>query len=145
MTHRSEQAGWFSILQAASTMREIEESAERIRCQEVSRALGRMDLSPEEETAVEQMSRSLVDKLLRGPISEVVTYAEAASLRRTNGGRRSPVEDGDRHAKEPPGEVDDPPGTDSLPVRPPIRRTSASGKGSDAPSWALSARRACPR
>ncbi len=54
-----------------------EESAERIRRQEVSRALARMALSPEEETAVERMSRSIADKLLRGPISEIITCAES--------------------------------------------------------------------
>jgi glutamyl-tRNA reductase len=49
---------------------ELEEVAERIRRHEVSRALKRMDLSSEEEEAVERLSRSLVDGLLRGPISD---------------------------------------------------------------------------
>jgi glutamyl-tRNA reductase len=36
-----------------------------------------MDLSPEEEASVEKMSRSLVNKLLHGPISEIKALAEA--------------------------------------------------------------------
>jgi glutamyl-tRNA reductase len=36
-----------------------------------------MDLSPEEEAALERMSRSLVNKLLHGPISELKALAEA--------------------------------------------------------------------
>lgn len=104
MTHRSEQAGWSSIPQAASTIGGIEESAERIRGQEVSHVLGRMDLSPEEKTAVERMSRSLVDKLLRGPISEVITRAESGTSPQD---QRGPEEPGDRRANESPGEVDD--------------------------------------
>ncbi len=50
-------------------------SAEVIRRYEVYRALKRMDLSCEEEVAVEQLSRSLVDGLLRGPISEAMRCA----------------------------------------------------------------------
>ena len=90
MTHRSEQAGWSSIPQAASAIGGIEESAERIRRQEVSRVLGRMALSPEEETAVERMSRSLVDKLLHGPISEVRTCAESGTPAQDQRGPEEP-------------------------------------------------------
>lgn len=82
--------GQSSIPQAASTIGGIEESAERIRRQEVSRVLGRIDLSPEEETAVERMSRSLVYKLLRGPISEVITCAEGGTSLRDQGRPEEP-------------------------------------------------------
>ena len=50
-------------------------AAEEIRHQEVSRMLGRMDFSPKEEKALERMSRSLVDELLRGPISDAMRRA----------------------------------------------------------------------
>ncbi len=90
MRHRSEQVGWSSIPQAASTIGGIEESAERIRRQEVSHTLARMALSPEEETAVERMSRSLVDKLLRGPISEVTTCAESGTSPQDQRGPEEP-------------------------------------------------------
>lgn len=44
--------------------------AERMRLREVSRALKGTDLSPEAEEAVERLSRCLVDRILRGPVSE---------------------------------------------------------------------------
>jgi glutamyl-tRNA reductase len=52
------------------------DSVERIRRHEVSRALRMVDLSPEVEKAVELMSRSLVGRLLHGPISRVMARAE---------------------------------------------------------------------
>jgi glutamyl-tRNA reductase len=57
-------------------MRAGQDAAEQIRRREVSRALGKVDLSPEEEEAVERMSRSLVGRLLHGPISRVMARAE---------------------------------------------------------------------
>lgn len=48
------------------------DSYEQIRCYDVSRFLRKMDLSPEEEQGIEQLSYSLVAKLLLGPISEVM-------------------------------------------------------------------------
>jgi glutamyl-tRNA reductase len=57
-------------------MRAGQGSAEQIRRREVSRALRRVDLTPEEEEAVERMSRSLVGRLLHGPISRVMARAE---------------------------------------------------------------------
>jgi glutamyl-tRNA reductase len=53
-----------------------QDSAEQIRRHEVSRALRKIDLSPEEEEVIERLSRSLVDKLLHGPISTVIARAE---------------------------------------------------------------------
>jgi glutamyl-tRNA reductase len=50
-------------------------SAELIRRHEVYRAVKRLDLSREEEEAVERMSCSLVDKLIRGPISDAMRRA----------------------------------------------------------------------
>ena len=82
--------GQSSIPQAASTVGGIEESAERIRRQEVSRALARMALSLEEETAVEWMSLSLVHKLLRGPISEAITCAESGASTQDQRGPEEP-------------------------------------------------------
>ncbi len=75
--------------QAASTIGGIEESAERTRRQEVSRALASMALPLEEETAIERMSRSLVVKLLSGPISEVITCAEGGTSPHDQRGRRA--------------------------------------------------------
>ena len=50
--------------------------AEQVRRREVSRILRKMDLSPEEEEAIERLSYALVAKLLLGPISEVMARAE---------------------------------------------------------------------
>jgi hypothetical protein len=56
------------------------DSVERIRRHEVSRALKKVNLSPGEEEVIERLSRSLVGKLLDGPISEVMARAEAEIL-----------------------------------------------------------------
>ena len=69
--------GWVSTLHVVPLIRELRDGAEQIRRHELSRALGKMNLSPEEEEAVERLSRSLVNKLLHGPISEIKARAEA--------------------------------------------------------------------
>jgi glutamyl-tRNA reductase len=71
--------GWLSTLHVVPLIRELRDGAERIRRHELSRVLGRMDLLPEEEAAVERMSRALVNKLLHGPIQEIKALAEAGS------------------------------------------------------------------
>jgi len=66
------------------------EPAERIRCREVSRLLSGTNLSPDKERVVERLSRSLVSKLLCGPIAEAMARTdigknlgpEAAALER---------------------------------------------------------------
>ena len=58
-------------------MKPSQDSVERIRCHEISRALKKVNLSPEEASATDLLSRSLVGKLLDGPISEVMARAEA--------------------------------------------------------------------
>lgn len=71
--------GWLSTLHVVPLIRELRDGAERIRRHELSRALGRMDLSSEEAAAVERMSHALVNKLLHGPIQELKSLAEAGS------------------------------------------------------------------
>ncbi len=56
------------------------DSVERIRRHEVSRALKKVNVSSEEEEVIVLFSRSLVGKLLDGPISEVMERAEAEIL-----------------------------------------------------------------
>ena len=65
-----------------------QDSAEQIRLREVSRILEKMDLSPEEEEAIERLSHSLVAKLLLGPISEVMMRAEIRASHRGRGADR---------------------------------------------------------
>ncbi|MCA1719479.1 MAG: hypothetical protein LC781_22540 [Actinobacteria bacterium] len=54
-----------------------ETHAKAVRRREVSRALAGMTLSPEKEEAIERLSRSLVGRLLRGPVSKVGARAES--------------------------------------------------------------------
>ena len=71
--------GWLSTLHAVPLIRELRDEADRIRRHELSRVLQGMDLSPEEQEAVERMSHALVNKLLHGPIQEIKARAEAGS------------------------------------------------------------------
>ena len=68
---------WLSSLHVVPLIKELRDGAERIRRHELSRALKKMDLSPEEEAAVERMSYSLMNKLLHGPIAELKALAES--------------------------------------------------------------------
>ena len=68
---------WLSSLHVVPLIKELRDGAEQIRRHELSRALRKMDLSPEEEASVERMSHSLMNKLLHGPISELKALAEA--------------------------------------------------------------------
>jgi hypothetical protein len=47
-------------------------SVESIRAREVRRLLGKLSLSPEQEEAIENLSLSLVEELVRGPIAKIV-------------------------------------------------------------------------
>ena len=60
----------------SSANQSFDSSAEVIRRREVSRVLAAQDLSCEEAEAVESMSRSLVDGLLRGPVSDALGRAQ---------------------------------------------------------------------
>ena len=69
--------GWMSTLNVVPLIRELRDEAEKVREHEISKALKKTDLSPEQAEAVEKMSRSLVNKLLHGPISEIKSRAES--------------------------------------------------------------------
>ena len=71
--------GWLSTLHVAPLIKEVRDEAERVRRHELARALNRLDLSPEDAEAVERMSRTLVNKLLHGPIQELKALAESGS------------------------------------------------------------------
>jgi hypothetical protein len=62
------------------------DSVERIRRHEVSRALQKVNVSSEEAGIIDLLSRSLVGKLLDGPISEVLARAEAELPLRSRSG-----------------------------------------------------------
>ena len=71
--------GWLSTLHVVPLIQELRDGAEQIRRHELARALERLELSPEEAASVERMSYSLVNKLLHGPIQEIMDRAEAGS------------------------------------------------------------------
>ncbi len=71
-----EYMNWLSTLHVVPLIRELRDRAESIRRHELSRALDRLDLSPEEAEAIERMSYALVNKLLHGPIQELKALAE---------------------------------------------------------------------
>ena len=55
-------------------------SAERVRARETERVLRKLDLSREQAEAVECLSRSLVDELVRGPIAKVTAIMERTGV-----------------------------------------------------------------
>jgi glutamyl-tRNA reductase len=71
--------GWLSTLHVVPLIKELRDEAERIRRHELARALKGLDLSPDDEEAVERMSHVLVNKLLHGPIQEIKALAESGS------------------------------------------------------------------
>jgi glutamyl-tRNA reductase len=74
-----EYMSWLSTLHVVPLIQELRDGAEQIRRHEISRALKKMDLSPEEREGIERLSHSLVNKLLHGPIAELKALAEAGS------------------------------------------------------------------
>lgn len=69
--------GWMSSLDVVPLIKELRDEAEKVREHEISKALKKTELSPEQAEAVEKMSRSLVNKLLHGPISEIKSRADS--------------------------------------------------------------------
>jgi glutamyl-tRNA reductase len=68
--------GWMSALRAVPTIRHLRERTEAIRAAEVERALRRLELSEGQAEAVDQLTRSLVNKLLHAPVSRLRSHAE---------------------------------------------------------------------
>ena len=60
-------------------------ASEQIRRREVSRLLRRTDLSPNEEEIVDSLSRSLVDGLFFGPISEATAHVGSCTATHLKG------------------------------------------------------------
>jgi glutamyl-tRNAGlu reductase-like protein len=71
-------------------MRPGRDTVERLRRHEVSRAIKKVNFSPEEEEVIDRFSRSLVGRLLHGPISEVMERAEAELSFRGRPGQEAP-------------------------------------------------------
>ena len=67
-------------------------SVEAIRTHEVRRLLNKLSLSPEQSEAIENLSHSLVEELVHGPIAETIALvqepSEMAAIGETLHGRR---------------------------------------------------------
>jgi glutamyl-tRNA reductase len=59
-------------------------SVEAIRAHEVRRLLDKLCLSPEQSEAIENLSHSLVEELVHGPIAETVALVQDSSRSRVS-------------------------------------------------------------
>jgi glutamyl-tRNA reductase len=71
LEEREQFDGWLVALQAVPTIRDLNRRAESIRHAEVERFAGRMRLDPDQQDTVEQLTRSIVNKIMHGPISRL--------------------------------------------------------------------------
>jgi len=53
---------------------------ESIRAHEVRRLLSKLSLSPKQEEAIENLSRSLVEELVHGPIAKMIAFVQEAEI-----------------------------------------------------------------
>ena len=63
--------GWLVALQAVPTIRDLRRRAESIRQSELERFAGRLRLDPSQQETLEQLTRSIVNKLMHAPISRL--------------------------------------------------------------------------
>jgi glutamyl-tRNA reductase len=68
--------GWLAALRAVPTIRHLRERVESLRAEEVERALAKLSLSEAQRTAVDALTRSLVNKILHAPVSRLRREAE---------------------------------------------------------------------
>jgi predicted Zn-dependent protease len=53
-------------------------SVEAIRAHEVRCLVGKLSLSPEQREAIENLSRSLVEELVHGPMAKMIAFVQEA-------------------------------------------------------------------
>ena len=68
--------GWFAALRAVPTIRHLRDRAEGIRSRELEKTLARLELSDVELTAVDALTKSIVNKILHAPVSRLKREAE---------------------------------------------------------------------
>ena len=68
--------GWMTALQAVPTIRDLRERADEIRDAELDRHLARLGLDTQQKEGVEQLARSIVNKVLHAPLSRLRSEAE---------------------------------------------------------------------
>jgi glutamyl-tRNA reductase len=68
--------GWFAALRAVPTIKHLRARVEDIRSAELERALGRIDFDDGQRSAVEALTRALVNKILHTPFTRLRQQAE---------------------------------------------------------------------
>jgi glutamyl-tRNA reductase len=68
--------GWFSALRAVPTIRHLRDRAEGIRTSELEKTLGRLELGEKEQSAVDALTKAIVNKILHAPVSRLKREAE---------------------------------------------------------------------
>lgn len=69
-------SGWFAALRAVPTIRHLRTRVEKIRSRELEQALTRLDLGDAEESIIDALTQSIVNKVLHAPISRLKQEAE---------------------------------------------------------------------
>jgi glutamyl-tRNA reductase len=80
---REQFEGWLVALQAVPTIRDLRDRAEQIRQSEIDRFTGRLRLDDAQGDTLEQLTRSIVNKIMHAPISRLrdETDREAGLIR----------------------------------------------------------------
>lgn len=80
---REQFEGWMVALQAVPTIRNLRDRAETIRRGEIDRFAGRLELDDRQSETLEQLTRSIVNKLMHSPIARLrdETDREAGLIR----------------------------------------------------------------
>ena len=80
---REQFEGWMVALQAVPTIRDLRDRAESIRSGEIDRFAGRLRLDDGQHETLEQLTRSIVNKLMHSPIAQLrdETDREAGLIR----------------------------------------------------------------
>ncbi len=68
--------GWFAALRAVPTIRHLRDRAEGIRSAELEITLARLELGDAEQSAVDALTKSIVNKILHAPVSRLKQEAE---------------------------------------------------------------------
>jgi glutamyl-tRNA reductase len=68
--------GWFAALRAVPTIRHLRDRAEEIRLRELEKTLGRLELADAQRSAVDALTKSIVNKILHAPVSRLKREAE---------------------------------------------------------------------
>jgi glutamyl-tRNA reductase len=69
-------SGWFAALRAVPTIRHLRTRVEKIRSRELEQTLMRLGLGDSEQTAIDALTQSIVNKILHAPISRLKREAE---------------------------------------------------------------------